>query len=655
MKTSEVCIYVKLYLKSMQLKIGQKLLIAFLGITILSATAVFVFGYIVSSRALTNKVEGELRLSLKRSSEDLNNFLQDQKDEVAAIAELPWLSDLFGSLKNGNYSDFERNRKLIEHFFLQYQKNRKAVQAIRVVDTKGQVLIKVKELKIIDKARAHPELPVMSVGSLFEKHFFAELMGLKKGQAWMSNFELGVDNNQFCPPMIRIATPIYLDNVLSGILLVNIWGQRIGEIVSNTIGKDYGYSFLAEKNLLDTERHGIYLYHPDTDICFLNQTGRGGNFFKDYSEATELMSKDKGSIHNPSSSKELIAFVYYSPYASQERGWFMATVADKGKVLAPVIKQRKVMLTVGIIVMIASAISAVLLSKTLTRPISLLFMGAKEIGSGNLDYRINVSSGDEIGDLARGFNSMSEALKESIAKRIEAESRVCQAEKLASIGELAAGVAHEINNPLGNIISIARLLREDMENKGYDINAMNTDIDTIIKEGKKCEGIVTGLLNFSREMPLYKTLENLSGLIDEVIISLNNKIQDRRIGVYKEYKEIPEIYVDRAQMQQVFSNIILNSIHATGRGGNIGIMTKMKGEDAVVEISDTGTGIPEENLKKVFNPFFTTKEVGEGTGLGLAISYGIIKKHGGEIRLQSEAGKGTRCIITIPANGVDHA
>lgn len=199
MKTSEVCIYVKLYLKPMQLKIGQKLLIAFLGITILSATAVFVFGYIVSSRALTNKVEGELRLSLKRSSEDLNNFLQDQKDEVAAIAELPWLSDLFGSLKNGNYSDFERNRKLIEHFFLQYQKNRKAVQAIRVVDTKGQVLIKVKELKIIDKARAHPELPVMSVGSLFEKHFFAELMGLKKGQAWMSNFELGVDNNQFCP------------------------------------------------------------------------------------------------------------------------------------------------------------------------------------------------------------------------------------------------------------------------------------------------------------------------------------------------------------------------------------------------------------------------------------------------------------------------
>ncbi len=108
-------------------------------------------------------------------------------------------------------------------------------------------------------------------------------------------------------------------------------------------------------------------------------------------------------------------------------------------------------------------------------------------------------------------------------------------------------------------------------------------------------------------------------------------------------------------MQQVFSNIILNSIHATEGGGSIGIATKMKGGDVAVEISDTGVGIPEENFKKVFNPFFTTKEVGEGTGLGLAISYGTIKKHGGEISLQSVAGRGTRCIITLPADGAGYA
>ncbi|MBI5212711.1 MAG: HAMP domain-containing protein, partial [Nitrospirae bacterium] len=391
----------------MRLKIRQKLLILFLSLTTLSTATVFILGYIVSSRALAGKVEEELRLSLKRSSEDVNNFLQDQKDEVRAVAELPLLRDIFSSLKNGTYGDFERNRKLIEHFFLQYQKNRKAVQAIRVVDTKGQVLVKVKELKIMDKTRAHPELPVISVGSLFEKHFFAEMMGLKKGEVWMSSFELGIDNNQFCPPMIRIAAPIYLDNVLSGILLINIWGQRIGEIVNNTIGKNYGYSFLAEKNLLDPERHGIYLYHPDAGICFLNQTGMGSNFFKDYPETVKLMNKDEGAVHNLSSSKDLIALVYYSPYASQERGWLMATVADRDKVLAPVIQQKKVMLAVGLITIIAAAVSAVLLSKTLTKPISLLSGGAKEIGSGNLDYRIDVSSGDEIGDLARGFNSMS--------------------------------------------------------------------------------------------------------------------------------------------------------------------------------------------------------------------------------------------------------
>ena len=250
---------------------------------------------------------------------------------------------------------------------------------------------------------------------------------------------------------------------------------------------------------------------------------------------------------------------------------------------------------------------------------------------------------------------MSQALKENINKRIEAESRACQAEKLASIGELAAGVAHEINNPLGNIISTAKLLGDDINRNGCDISAVKTDINTIIKEGRRGERIVTGLLNFSREMPLHRTPEDLPVLIDEVIISLNNKIQDKRIKILREYEDIPEMYIDRAQIQQVFSNIILNSIHATGEGGEIRIETRMRGDNVEVEISDTGVGIPEENFKKVFNPFFTTKEVGEGTGLGLAVSYGIIKKHNGEIILESNEGKGTRCIITLPLNGMSHA
>jgi two-component system NtrC family sensor kinase len=137
-----------------------------------------------------------------------------------------------------------------------------------------------------------------------------------------------------------------------------------------------------------------------------------------------------------------------------------------------------------------------------------------------------------------------------------------------------------------------------------------------------------------------------------VVVSLNNKIQDKRIVIHKEYtKGLPEIYVDRAQIQQIFSNVILNSIHATGEGGSIKIGLKRRGDDVEVEISDTGVGIPMENMKKVFNPFFTTRAVGEGVGLGLAISYGIVKKHGGEITIESEVGKGTRCIVILPVNG----
>ncbi len=639
----------------MRLKIRQKLLIVFLSMTIVSTATIFILGYVVSSRALTLKVKEELRLSLSRSSKEVDNFLRDQEGEVLALAQLPILKDFLYSLRARNYNDFDKKREILERFFLRYQRHKEAIQAIRVVDTKGQVLVKIKELKIIEKNKPHPYMPITTVGSLFEKKFFDELMTLKKGQVWMSNFELGVDNNQFCPPMIRLSTPIfYEDGTRAGVLIINIWGQRIGEIINNTIRKEDGYSFMVEKNLRDPGRHGIYLCHPETDICFLNQTNKGSVFFADYPNAAKLIERKEGIFHDPSTGN-LIAYVYFSPYRSQERGWLIATMAYKDRVLGPVLKQRQVMVTVGAITLIAAGIAVILLSKTLTKPINLLSQGAKEIGEGKLDHRITVSSGDEIGDLAKSFNSMSTALKESIEKKMEADARVCQAEKLASIGELAAGVAHEINNPLGNIISTARLLRQDIDSNGCDGEAIKADIDTIIREGRRCERIIGGLLNFSREIPLHKSMENINCFLDDVVYGLRYKIEDKGLIVYKEYGEgLPLIYVDKAQIQQVFSNIILNSIYATEKGGSIKVTTRPYNNGVEVEISDTGIGIPEDNMKKVFNPFFTTKEVGEGTGLGLAISYGIVQRHRGSITLESEPGMGTKCIIVLPCDGVGH-
>ncbi|MBI5027005.1 MAG: sensor histidine kinase [Nitrospirae bacterium] len=639
----------------MRLKIRQKLLMVFLGIAIVSTTTIFILNYTVSSRALTNKVKEELMESVSRSSKEVDNFLRDQEGEVLSLAQLPILKALLYSLRSENYDDFDRKREILERFFLRYQEHKGAIQAIRVVDTKGQVLVKIKELKIIEKNKPHPYIPITTVGSLYEKEFFDKLMTLKKGQVWMSNFELGVDNNQFCPPMIRLSTPIfYRDGKRAGFIVINIWGKRIGEIINNTITKDNGYSFIFEKNLHEPHRHGIYLSHPDAGLCFLNQTNKGRLFFEDYPDGAELITRDGGVIQAPSSGN-LMAYVYYSPYKSQQRGWYIVTMAYGDRVLGPVLKQRQVMVTVSLVTFIMVGIAAVLLSRAMTRPISLLARGVKEVGEGNLDHRIAVSSGDEIGELAKSFNSMSTALKENIEKRMEADARACQAEKLASIGELAAGVAHEINNPLGNIISISRLLEQDINNGNNNAEAIKADIDTIIKEGMKCERIISGLLNFSREVPLHKSMEDINCLIDEVIHGLKYKIENKKLTVYRDYeKMLPMIYVDKAQMQQVFSNIILNSIHATETGGSIKVITRPYDNRVEVEISDTGVGISKENIKRVFDPFFTTKDVGEGTGLGLAVSYGIVQKHMGSINIESELGEGTRCIITLPCDGGSH-
>ncbi len=644
------------YVRFMRLKISQKLLMVFLGIAIVSTATIFILNYAVSSRALTERVKEELMGAVSRSSKEVDNFLNDQKAEVLSLAQLPILKDLFYSLRFGDYGDFDRKREILERFFLRYQRHKEAIQAIRIVDTKGQVLIKIKELKIRERDKPHPYMPITTVGSLFEKEFFDVLMTLKKGQVWMSNFELGVDNNQFCPPMIRLSTPIFHgDGTRAGVLIINIWGKRIGEIINNAMPKDKGYSFIFEKNLLDPQRHGIYLSHPEAGLCFLNQTNKGRLFFADHPDGAELIARDREVIQDPSSGN-LVAYAYYSPYTSKQRGWYIVTTAYGDKVLEPVIKQKQVMITVSVITFLIVAIAAVLLSRTLTKPITLLSKGAREIGEGNLDHKIAVSSGDEIGKLAKSFNAMSAALKKSIEGKLDAEMRACQAEKLASIGKLAAGVAHEINNPLGNVISISRLLKQDIHNGNNNMEAIRADIDTIIKEGMRCERIIGGLLNFSREVPLHKSMEDINSLIDEVIHGLRYRIEDKKLTVCRDYeKRLPMTYVDKAQIEQVFSNIILNSIHATGEGGTIKIASRAHLQGVEVEISDTGSGISKENITQVFDPFFTTKDVGEGTGLGLAISYGIVQKHMGSINIESELGKGTRCIIILPCDGGGYA
>jgi PAS domain S-box-containing protein len=256
-------------------------------------------------------------------------------------------------------------------------------------------------------------------------------------------------------------------------------------------------------------------------------------------------------------------------------------------------------------------------------------------------------TGSKSGGITGGEDNLQFIVKD-IEERVRMEEQMTRADKLASIGELSAGIAHEINNPLGIILGYAQLLlRSQSEGtETYD------DLKTIEKHVKSCKVIVEDLLNFARSSKPEKDAVDIHALIDDVVDFIQQHAGSMQLTINKDYDlSLPRLVLDEKKIKQVFINLIMNAKHAVNDKGVIQIMTRFdrKSGQVQLEVSDNGSGIDSRNVKKIFDPFFTTKPTGEGTGLGLSVSYGIVKNHGGDIRVHSTVGKGTTFTIALPA------
>ena len=240
-----------------------------------------------------------------------------------------------------------------------------------------------------------------------------------------------------------------------------------------------------------------------------------------------------------------------------------------------------------------------------------------------------------------------EGIIRDVTDRRKLEKHLAQTEKLAAVGQLAAGVAHEINNPLGVIKCYANLIAKNTADTGQ----VQQDVAVIKKHTKACSQIVEGLLDFARVHDTRKAVSDIHDGIEDVVAILEPQFQKQSIDIRRAFAaDLPEILMDVEKMKQVYMNILLNAKQAMADGGTITIATSAAPDaDAVtIAISDTGVGIPPDKRDHIFDPFFTTKKTGQGTGLGLSISYGIVKEHGGDIQLESTPGKGSCFRLTLP-------
>jgi len=469
---------------------------------------------------------------------------------------------------------------------------------------------------------------------------------------------------------IAAAVPIYDGGSLVGIL--------------------YGGKLLSrDREIVDTVRETVF-----QDETFKGRSiGTATIFFKDLRISTNVLNPQQQRAIGTRVSEEvrdrvLIEGKRWSDRAFVVSDWYITAyepiidinedrvgILYVGVLEAKYADVRRKLLSVFILITITGMAVAIglgyIMAHKITSPVRQLIRASSDVSKGNLTPEIGPISKNEIGFLQTTFSEMLSSLRERAERqRVESEHKLIQSEKQASIGKLAAGVAHEINNPLTGVLTFTHMLL-----KQKDLNEeTRKDLETIAKETERVRKIIKGLLDFSRQTKLDPEPIDINRLVKNTIALVENQALIKGLSLqFNPSEKLPVHTVDRSQLQSVLLNIIMNAFDATVPGDSITVATgigvssgehispKSRADDDVrdssaeqtmkgieISVKDTGSGIPQENLDKLFDPFFTTKEVGQGTGLGLAVSYGIIERHGGTIRVQSEVGKGSTFTVWLP-------
>ncbi|QXE92497.1 HAMP domain-containing protein [Geomonas subterranea] len=286
-------------------------------------------------------------------------------------------------------------------------------------------------------------------------------------------------------------------------------------------------------------------------------------------------------------------------------------------------------------------------SRRLTRPIEKLSEATRMVGQGRFEIEVPAVSGDEIGALAGSFNRMAQELKQREQALKDLYGQLVQSEKMAAFGALGAGIAHEVKNPLAGILGITQLSLRGVESG----NPLEKNLHIIEKETKRCKTIIENLLKFARQEQVEFGDVDVAQVVADALAIVDHQLGINSVKVEREVEPgLPACRGNANQLQQVLMNLMINAQQAMGGTAGLVRLSARRLEEGAVElrVSDNGPGIPREIQAKIFDPFFTTKPAGQGTGLGLSVSYGIVKDHGGDIRLESEEGVGTTFIITLP-------
>jgi two-component system NtrC family sensor kinase len=634
----------------MKFNLKTKLITSFTIIIVITGLITAIVGTLLISQGVLNQVEDKVRTDLNSAREILNHRIHNIESAV-------YFATLRSVIKD---SVLKEDRKTLKKY-LQEIKEAGNIDILNATDRRGRVILRLHNPEVFGDSQAHDQL-IKKV--LLEKRHVASPVLIryedlvKEGDEFMrcAHIEypqtplltVGDEEEKSCCLMLKTVAPI--------------WGSK-GQL----IGLLYGGDLINHKNqLVDKIKNIVYQGEKYKGL----DMGTATIFKGDLRIATNVISNNGyraiGTRASGEVSKRVLkegrqwigrAFVVnawhvnaYEPIRDIDGriiGMLGLGMLEKKFVD---IKRRTLLILFGITIfgMVVALGASNFFANAIVKPIRILVRASRQISGGDFSAKVNVETKDELGELEMAFNSMALALKERDEElRNQTQRQLMRSEKMAALGRMAAGIAHEINNPLTGVLMYGHLLRDELPEGCQNWE----DAEIIVKETTRCRELIRDLLDFSRETIPHKEIADINEVINKTISIIEKHVYFEKVEIIKELSEVlPEIMIDINQFEQVLINLALNAAESMSDGGKLILrsMADLEKTNVIIKVIDTGSGIPEENIDKIFDPFFTTKEVGKGTGLGLAVTYGIIQRHGGQISVESQIGSGTTFTITLP-------
>jgi len=633
-----------------KISLRAKLIISFLSVIIIC-------GLVATIVAIRLIRTGIISQAQEKVGIDLNSARYIYQDEIHKVETVLRLSAVRFFIKDALLNkDIERLKRELEEI-----RKRESLDILTLTDEKGRVIVRARNPSVSGDNQGQDDLISRALSSrevIATTVIVSREELLKEGPALAEQAhiefittpkaKLSLESEETSGMMIKAAAPVFrYDGSLVGVL----YG-------GNLLNRNY--------KIVDEVKGTVYqgVKYKGKDI------GTATIFQGDLRISTNVEAEDGSRAIGTRVSEEVYEQVLVKGLPWIDRAfvvsnWYIAAyepIKDtQGKVIGILyvgileekfmdMRKRAIAIFLGITLAgmaIAMVVSSFLASGVL-QPIKRLVSGSQQWAKGNLGYRVETTRRDEIAELTETFNRMASSLKERDEQLQEyTQQQIMKSERLATLGQLAAGVAHEINNPLGAVLMYAHLSLEEMEAE----DPRRENLKKVAGEATRCKDIVKGLLDFARQTEPKVEQLDANEILERTLSLLENQALFQNIKITRLFSaSLPKVMMDGSQIQQVFTNIILNAAEAVGGEGELTVATRMgpDGQAIEIEFTDTGCGIHRENIEKVFDPFFTTKEVGHGTGLGLAVSYGIVARHKGTIYVKSEQGKGSTFVVKLP-------